>query len=157
MGMVAYEVSRLVTRIGDYLGTEAVDGALLGDPGHIMTFDVWDGDDESAAGRFVPLYILVNGRTSPRNTSLDLATQVIALPVDTPPARAGVPARSWTGAAAGSRSPRSAPTCTAAHHHQGDGRRAASSRVSWASARRRSEKIADRCLLESVLAGLERI
>jgi hypothetical protein len=48
-----------------------------------MTYDVWDGDDEAAAGRLVPLYILVNGRTSPRNINLDLATQVIALPVDT--------------------------------------------------------------------------
>lgn len=47
-----------------------------------MTYDVWDGDDEAAAGRLVPLYILVNGRTTPRNTNLDLATQVIALPVD---------------------------------------------------------------------------
>jgi len=47
-----------------------------------MTFEVWDGEDEAATGRFVPLYILVNGRTSPRDTSLDLATQVIALPVD---------------------------------------------------------------------------
>ena len=48
-----------------------------------MTADGWDGDDETAAGRFVPLYILVNGRTSPRDTNLDLATQVIARPVDT--------------------------------------------------------------------------
>ncbi|MGI5211748.1 DUF742 domain-containing protein [Plantactinospora sp. CA-290183] len=47
-----------------------------------MTYDVWDGDDEAEAGRFVPLYILVNGRTSPRNINLDLATQVIALPID---------------------------------------------------------------------------
>ncbi|MEU1752390.1 DUF742 domain-containing protein [Micromonospora matsumotoense] len=47
-----------------------------------MTYDVWDGDDEAEAGRLVPLYILVNGRTSPRNTSLDLATQVVALPAD---------------------------------------------------------------------------
>ena len=47
-----------------------------------MTYDVWDGDDESEAGRLVPLYILVNGRTSPRNTNLDLATQVVALPAD---------------------------------------------------------------------------
>ncbi|GAA3729972.1 hypothetical protein GCM10022225_09500 [Plantactinospora mayteni] len=47
-----------------------------------MAYDVWDGDDEAQAGRLVPLYILVNGRTSPRNTNLDLATQVIALPVD---------------------------------------------------------------------------
>ncbi|NJC83132.1 DUF742 domain-containing protein [Planosporangium mesophilum] len=47
-----------------------------------MTYDVWDGDDDAEAGRLVPLYILVNGRTSPRNTDLDLATQVIALPVD---------------------------------------------------------------------------
>ncbi len=48
-----------------------------------MTRDTWYGDDEGDAGRFVPLYVLVNGRTSPRNTSLDLATQVIALPADT--------------------------------------------------------------------------
>lgn len=48
-----------------------------------MTREPWDGDDMGDAGRFVPLYILVNGRTSPRNTSLDLATQVIALPVAT--------------------------------------------------------------------------
>ena len=48
-----------------------------------MTFDIWDGDDESAAGRFVPLYVLVNGRTAPRDSTLDLATQVVALPVDT--------------------------------------------------------------------------
>jgi len=47
-----------------------------------MTYDVWDGD-EAAAGRLVPLYILVNGRTSPRANNLDLATQVFALPVDT--------------------------------------------------------------------------
>nr|CAG38670.1 conserved hypothetical protein [Micromonospora olivasterospora] len=40
-----------------------------------MTYDVWDGDDEAEAGRLVPLYILVNGRTSPRNSNLDLATQ----------------------------------------------------------------------------------
>ncbi|MFC7530967.1 DUF742 domain-containing protein [Actinoplanes sp. GCM10030250] len=44
--------------------------------------DDWDGDDETAAGRFVPLYILVNGRTTPRDSNLDLATQVIALPAD---------------------------------------------------------------------------
>ncbi|MEV0806471.1 DUF742 domain-containing protein [Micromonospora sp. NPDC050200] len=44
--------------------------------------DMWDGDDEAVAGRFVPLYVLVNGRTSPRNSTLDLATQVIALPLD---------------------------------------------------------------------------
>ena len=42
-----------------------------------MTRDAWYGDDDGEAGRFVPLYVLVNGRTSPRNTSLDLATQVI--------------------------------------------------------------------------------
>ena len=47
-----------------------------------MTFDVWDGDDEASAGRFVPLYVLVNGRTSPRDSELDLATQVIAMRVD---------------------------------------------------------------------------
>ena len=48
-----------------------------------MTRDAWYGDDDGEAGRFVPLYVLVNGRTSPRNTSLDLATQVIGLPADT--------------------------------------------------------------------------
>ncbi|BAL87483.1 hypothetical protein AMIS_22630 [Actinoplanes missouriensis 431] len=47
-----------------------------------MTGEAWDGDDETAAGRFVPLYILVNGRTTPRDSNLDLATQVIAAPVD---------------------------------------------------------------------------
>ncbi|MFG2036965.1 DUF742 domain-containing protein [Dactylosporangium sp. NPDC048998] len=44
-----------------------------------MAYDVWDGDDPAEAGRLVPLYILVNGQTSPRNTNLDLATQVIAI------------------------------------------------------------------------------
>jgi len=48
-----------------------------------MPFDAWDGEDESEAGRFVPLYILVNGRTTPRDSELDLATQVVARPVDT--------------------------------------------------------------------------
>ncbi|MCO8275222.1 DUF742 domain-containing protein [Actinoplanes sp. TRM 88003] len=48
-----------------------------------MSFETWDGDDESAAGRFVPLYVLVNGRTAPRDSTLDLATQVVALSVDT--------------------------------------------------------------------------
>jgi hypothetical protein len=48
-----------------------------------MTYDVWDGDDEGSAGRLVPLYILVNGRTTPKDSRLDLATQVIALPTDT--------------------------------------------------------------------------
>jgi hypothetical protein len=47
-----------------------------------MNRDAWYGDEDEEAGRFVPLYVLVNGRTSPRNTSLDLATQVIALPAD---------------------------------------------------------------------------
>jgi hypothetical protein len=47
-----------------------------------VSYEVWDGDDETAAGRLVPLYILVNGRTSPRNTNLDLATQVKAIPCD---------------------------------------------------------------------------
>lgn len=47
-----------------------------------MAYDMWDGDDEAEAGRLVPLYILVNGQTSPRNTGLDLATQIIALAVD---------------------------------------------------------------------------
>ena len=40
-----------------------------------------DGRDES--DRLVPLYVLVNGRTTPRNAALDLATQVVALPADT--------------------------------------------------------------------------
>ena len=48
-----------------------------------MTRDKWYGDDEEDDGRFVPLYVPVNGRTSPRNPTLDLATQVIALPADT--------------------------------------------------------------------------
>lgn len=48
-----------------------------------MTHDVWDGDDGTAGGRLVPLYVLLNGRTRPRANNLDLATQVIALPVDT--------------------------------------------------------------------------
>jgi hypothetical protein len=43
-----------------------------------MSRDTWDGDADGEAGRFVPLYVLVNGRTSPRNAGLDLATQVIA-------------------------------------------------------------------------------
>ncbi|GAA2601291.1 hypothetical protein GCM10010399_35140 [Dactylosporangium fulvum] len=47
-----------------------------------MVHDVWDGDDEAEGGRLVPLYILVNGKTSPRNNSLDLATQVIAIPAN---------------------------------------------------------------------------
>jgi Protein of unknown function (DUF742) len=45
--------------------------------------DAWNGDDQTEADLLVPLYILVNGRTTPRNTNLDLATQVIALPTDT--------------------------------------------------------------------------
>lgn len=48
-----------------------------------MTYDVWNGDDEAEFGQLVPLYILVNGRTSPRRTNLDLATQVVARPADT--------------------------------------------------------------------------
>jgi hypothetical protein len=47
-----------------------------------MRDDVWDGD-EAGAGRLVPFYILVNGRTSPRAHDLDLATQVFALLLDT--------------------------------------------------------------------------
>jgi Protein of unknown function (DUF742) len=47
-----------------------------------MTHDIWYDDDVGDGGRFVPLYVLVNGRTSPRNTSLDLATQVVALGAD---------------------------------------------------------------------------
>jgi hypothetical protein len=44
--------------------------------------DMWYGDDENTPGLLVPLYVLVRGRTAPRNTALDLATQIIALPVD---------------------------------------------------------------------------
>jgi Protein of unknown function (DUF742) len=47
-----------------------------------MTYDVWNGDDEAEFGQLVPLYILLNGRTSPRHTTLDLATQVIARRAD---------------------------------------------------------------------------
>jgi hypothetical protein len=47
-----------------------------------MTDETWYGDEEEAR-LLVPLYVLVNGRTRPRNTSLDLATQVVALPADT--------------------------------------------------------------------------
>jgi len=47
-----------------------------------MSHDNWYDDNGEEAGRLVPLYVLVNGRTTPRNTTLDLATQVIALPVD---------------------------------------------------------------------------
>jgi hypothetical protein len=43
--------------------------------------DIWY-DDEGAPDLLVPLYVLVRGRTAPRNTALDLATQIIALPVD---------------------------------------------------------------------------
>jgi hypothetical protein len=39
------------------------------------------GDDEEH-GRLVPLYILVGGRTTPRRTDLDLATQVVAAPAE---------------------------------------------------------------------------
>jgi hypothetical protein len=45
--------------------------------------DRWHGDDEPAAELLVPIYVLVKGRTSPHNTNLDLATQVIALTADT--------------------------------------------------------------------------
>lgn len=47
-----------------------------------MSDETWYGDDGEPGGRLVPLYMLVNGRTSPRNTQLNLATQVVALPVD---------------------------------------------------------------------------
>ncbi|MEV4642664.1 DUF742 domain-containing protein [Actinoplanes sp. NPDC049548] len=39
--------------------------------------------DFDEPGQLVPLYVLVNGRTTPRNAALDLATQVVALPADT--------------------------------------------------------------------------
>jgi hypothetical protein len=48
-----------------------------------MIHDAWYGDDDGSAGRFVPLYVLVNGRSSPRNARLDLATQVISLSGET--------------------------------------------------------------------------
>jgi hypothetical protein len=48
-----------------------------------MTDDGWPGDDGEEADRLVPLYLLVNGRTAPRNTRLDLATQVMATSADT--------------------------------------------------------------------------
>ena len=44
-----------------------------------MAFDASGGRD---VGRFVPLYVLVNGRTSAQDSTLDLATQVVALPAD---------------------------------------------------------------------------
>jgi hypothetical protein len=47
-----------------------------------MTDDSWYDDDDEA-NRMVPMYVLVNGRTTPRTSGLDLATQVIALPADT--------------------------------------------------------------------------
>jgi hypothetical protein len=42
----------------------------------------WSGDEDEL-GKLVPLYVLVGGRTTPRNTTLDLATQIIAYPADT--------------------------------------------------------------------------
>jgi hypothetical protein len=44
-----------------------------------MTDEGWDAEDEAVAGRLVPLYVLVGGRTRPRNLRLDLATQVVAI------------------------------------------------------------------------------
>jgi signal transduction histidine kinase len=44
-----------------------------------MTDEGWDAEDEAVAGRLVPLYVLVGGRTRPRNLRLDLATQVLAI------------------------------------------------------------------------------
>ncbi|AVT28198.1 hypothetical protein C6361_00320 [Plantactinospora sp. BC1] len=41
------------------------------------------GDYETEESGLVPLYVLVRGRTRPRNSDLDLATQVIAVPVNT--------------------------------------------------------------------------
>ena len=46
-----------------------------------MAHGSWWGDEDEL-GKLVPLYVLVGGRTTPRNTSLDLATQVIAYPSD---------------------------------------------------------------------------
>jgi hypothetical protein len=47
-----------------------------------MTRDPRYGGDDEEDGRFVPLYVLVGGRTSPRTANLDLATQIIAMPGD---------------------------------------------------------------------------
>lgn len=44
-----------------------------------MTDDGWNADDEAASGRLVPLYVLVGGRTRPRDLRLDLATQIVAV------------------------------------------------------------------------------
>lgn len=44
-----------------------------------MTDDGWDAEDEAEAGRLVPLYVLVGGRTRPRDLRLDLTTQVVAV------------------------------------------------------------------------------
>ena len=121
-----------------------------------MTYDVWDGDDEAQAGRLVPLYILVNGRTSPRNISLDLATQVIALPVNTrrlEPEYAEIVSRcaSWISIAEISAQLRLPLTITKVMVdvllEQGD--------LSMGSPAQ--QQIADRRLLETVLAGLERL
>ncbi|PRY20806.1 DUF742 domain-containing protein [Pseudosporangium ferrugineum] len=49
----------------------------------MMDFDARRHRDDAEQGQLVPLYVLVNGRTTPRNASLDLATQVVALPADT--------------------------------------------------------------------------
>lgn len=48
-----------------------------------MSRDIWNGADHGDGVPLVPLYVLVNGRTSPRTAGLDLATQVIALKADT--------------------------------------------------------------------------
>jgi uncharacterized protein DUF742 len=47
-----------------------------------VTYGTWSGDEDEL-GKLVPLYVLVGGRTAPRNTRLDLATQIIAYPSDT--------------------------------------------------------------------------
>jgi hypothetical protein len=47
-----------------------------------MTDDGWERHEAEETGQLVPLYVLVNGRARPRNTTLDLATQVVALPTD---------------------------------------------------------------------------
>lgn len=121
-----------------------------------MTYDVWDGDDEAEAGRLVPLYILVNGRTSPRNINLDLATQVIALPVDTrrlEPEYAEIVSRcaSWMSIAEIGAYLHLPLTITKVmvdvlleQEYLGIGSPA-------------QQEIADRRLLETVLAGLERL
>lgn len=120
-----------------------------------MISDAWYGD-EGDAGQFVPLYVLVNGRTSPRTASLDLATQVISLPVDTgklEPEYEAVFNRCWTWISVAE---------IAAHLHYPltltkvlvD---VLLERGLLSVGSQAEETIADRGLLETILAGLEKL